>query len=187
MKKIINKAGESFLLKRLAINDSEALGRYFDRLSEETKQKFGPHPLTQNYATFLCHRILENALRFVLVDDNKEIQGYFIIDFDIIEHEAERYLSFGIELNAGKDIFFAASIADKYQNSGLASNVMPFIIELLKEEEVNSVVLLGGTRETNVLAVSFYEKFGFKKTGGYHSDVYNCDMQLTLQKSHSIV
>jgi len=180
MKKIVNKAGESFLLKRLTINDSEALGRYFGGLSEETKQKFGPHPLTQNYATFLCHKILENTLRFVLIDENKEIQGYFILDFELIDHEAERYLSFGIELNAGKDIFFAPSIADKYQNSGLASTVMPYIIELLKEEQANSMVLLGGTRESNPLAVAFYEKFGFKKTGGYHSDVYNYDMQLTF-------
>lgn len=180
MKAIISKSGENFILKRLTLNDSEALGRYFDNLSHETKQRFAPHPLNQAYATFLCHKILENALRFVLIDEQKEIQGYFIIDFDLIHHEAERYLGYGIELTAGKDVFFAPSIADKYQNQGLASLVMPYIIEIAKADSASSIILLGGTRETNPLALAFYEKFGFKKLGGYHTDVYNFDMQLTF-------
>lgn len=180
MKTITSKSGKNFIFKRLTVNDSEALGRYFEGLYNETRQRFAPHPLNPAYATFLCHKILENALRFVLVDEQKEIHGYFILDFDLIHHEADRYLNYGIELKAGKDVFFAPSIADKYQNHGLSSLVMPYIIEIAKVDSVASIVLLGGTRETNHLAMAFYEKFGFKKVGGYHTDVYNFDMQLVF-------
>ncbi|MDA3893832.1 MAG: GNAT family N-acetyltransferase [Salinivirgaceae bacterium] len=180
MREFHNHQGQKFKFRRLAEYDSEALGDYFENLSDETKQKFGPHALTKSYATFLCHRSLENAMRFVLEDEKSLIQGYFIVDFNLIDHEAERYASNGIELKMGKDVFFAPSLADNLQNSGLGSQVTNRIIEILKEDHISTVVLLGGTRENNQLALKFYENMGFKKVGGYQTDVWNFDMQLKL-------
>jgi len=180
MQKVTNKTGQSFTLKRLSQKDSEALGNYFESLTETTRQKFGPHPLTKNYATFLCHRDIENAIRYVLVNDAGEIKGYFILDFNLIDHEAERYMQHGITLQAHKDVFFAPSIADDVQNSGIASQLMPYFIQTLRNDKVKSMVLLGGTRESNSLALHFYEKFGFKQVGGYQTDIFNIDMRLIL-------
>lgn len=180
MNQIISKNGEEFCFRRLTESDSENLGNYFENLSEETRKKFQPHPLTKNYAIYLCHKSLENAMRFVISDQDKNIHGYFILDFDIVDHEAERYHSYGIELTGGNDAFFAPSVADDLQNSGLASQSMEIIMDLLKDETVNRLVLLGGTREDNPLALSFYEKFGFEKVGGYQTDIWNFDMQLTV-------
>ncbi len=181
MKKVVNKSGENFILRRLTPNDTEALGKYFNDLSELTRKNFGPHPLTQSYATFLCHRHLEKAIRFVLVDYEGNIQGYFIVDFGLVEYEADRYAGYRILVEEGKDVFFAPSISDRFQNTGIASQVMPHLLNLLKEDQVRSIILLGGVRETNPMAVRFYEKFGFNKMGGYMSDVYNIDMHLVLK------
>lgn len=180
MSNIVSKKGELFRFRRLTEHDSENLGNYFENLSEETRRKFHPHPLTKNYAIYLCHKSLENAMRFVISDEEKNIHGYFILDFEIIDHEAERYHSYGIELKHGSDAFFAPSVADQLQNSGLASQSMEIIINLIKEESVNRLILLGGTREDNPLALAFYKKFGFKRVGGYQSDIWNFDMQLTV-------
>lgn len=180
MNQITSKNGEEFLFRRLTENDSSNLARYFENLSAETRKKFQPHPLTKNYAIYLCHKSLENAIRYVISDEEKNIHGYFILDFDIVEHEAERYHSYGIELKDGSDAFFAPSVADNLQNTGLASQSMEIIIDLLKGESVNRLVLLGGTREDNPTALSFYEKFGFEKVGGYQTDIWNFDMQLSI-------
>lgn len=181
MSKIINMQGQKLRLRRLTENDAASLGDYFENLSEDTKEKFQPHPLTRIYATYLCHKSLENVMRFVISDNDKKIYGYFILDFDLNYHEAERYKDYGIRLEPGRNAFFAPSIDDKLQDSDIASQTMDILLELLREETVDRLVLLGGAREDNNQALTFYEEFGFEKVGGYKTDIWNYDMQLMLQ------
>jgi GNAT superfamily N-acetyltransferase len=91
-----------------------------------------------------------------------------------------RYREQGIDLSKGKHPMFAPSIADDYQNTGLASLAMPAIIKAAKELGAKSLVLMGGTQATNKRAITFYEKFGFKHVCDFETKVLNYDMQMLL-------
>ena len=108
------------------------------------------------------------------------IVGYFILEFELSPYEKSRYQSQGIELTQGLDVLFAPSIADDFQNCGLASLVMPEIISQTRRKGIRSLVLMGGTQATNARAIAFYEKFGFKKYGGYQTEGFNHDMRLVF-------
>ncbi|MCG6960554.1 GNAT family N-acetyltransferase [bacterium BMS3Abin03] len=166
--------------REISKNDGETLGEFFSELSDETRSRFAPHPLTTEYADKLCLNLSDDtAERFVLYFQGN-IVGYFILDNEMSSHEQKRYQPFGINLESKKDVLFAPCIADEFQNKGLASNVMSILIEHAKEKQVRSIVLLGGTQETNTLARAFYKKFGFKEFGGYQTEIYNIDMRLEL-------
>ncbi|MBN2181790.1 MAG: GNAT family N-acetyltransferase [Sedimentisphaerales bacterium] len=163
--------------------DGLALGYFFGLLSDETKSRFAPHPLTPEYAKRLCiNESGDTAERFVLECDRKII-GYFILEYVMSVHEANRYRQFGVNLKSNQDILFAPCILDEYQNKGLASQVMMILIQHAKEKRMRSIVLMGGTQETNIIAKKLYEKYGFKKYGGYQTDIYNIDMRLELHQS----
>lgn len=181
---IILNNERSFILKKLSSNDGKNLGNFFNSLLPETRSRFAPHPLTFEYAALLCdeEQSTDTAERFILWD-NKLIAGYFILEFRIPDHEAKRYSEYGIMLEQGKDVMFAPCVADSYQDRGLASLVMDILLEHCRKRECRSLVLLGGTQESNARAIRFYEKFGFIPCGGYHTEVYNIDMRLIIENS----
>lgn len=179
----LNIKGERYIFRLLNKNDNDIFAVFFDSLSDETKMRFSPHPMDKTYAHSLCiyHLISDTAKRYVLLNESeKDIIGYFIIDYQVSIHEFTRYLKQNIILESGKDILFAPCLSDKYQNKGIASHVMILLIEILKKENIRSLILLGGTRSTNTAAIKFYKKHGFKYFGGYQTDVFNCDMRLVL-------
>jgi GNAT superfamily N-acetyltransferase len=180
---VTGKDGIHYVFRKLVKTDVALLARYFSSLSEATKARFAPHPLTDEYINRLCKLNSDSAERFVLLPGSLDkIVGYFILEYQMSPHEARRYLGQGIHLESELDPLFAPSIADTYQNRGLASSVMPLIIDAAKEHGSRSLVLLGGTQETNRLAIAFYEKLGFKRYGGYQTDIFNFDMRLVFEE-----
>ncbi|MBL7991721.1 MAG: GNAT family N-acetyltransferase [Candidatus Kapabacteria bacterium] len=179
MNATINHGGYRYTLRAVSVNDAIPLAEYFTALSEDTKRRFQPHPLTSHYASILTQSPSETAIRTILLDGSKVI-GYFILETAMSPHEAGRFAEHGIELVSGLDVLFAPSILDEYQNKGLASEVMPILIDFLKRKNFRSLVLMGGTQETNRRAIAFYEKFGFVKCGGYQTEFFNHDMQLVI-------
>ena len=174
------KNGDVLNFRLLENTDAVLLGDFFCSLSEETKSKYGPHPLTKEQAKVLCDNSHQTeVVRFVALIRERVI-GYFILDFSAIQHEVVRYDSFGIKLTPGHDPFFAPCISDQYQNIGISSLIMPELLNFAKAKQARSIVLLGGTQETNTLGISFYKKWGFKAVGGYFTDVNNIDMRLML-------
>lgn len=174
------KDGSTITFRMLENNDGEKLGRFFSSLSIGTKSKYGPHPLTHEFALELCQTIEhEQTTRFVALIEDK-IVGYFILDFTDVSHERERYATFGIKLIPKLDPFFAPCISDQYQNLGISSLAMPKVLEYAQQKNCNSIVLLGGTQETNTLGISFYKKWGFKECGSYMTEIKNLDMRLVL-------
>ncbi len=168
-----------YTLRSLAAQDSMLLARYFAELSEETKTRFQPHPLTAEKARDITRNPHESTFRLVLFHGTR-ICGYFILEAEMSIHEKTRYAEHGIELESGLDVLFAPSILDEYQNTGLASSVMPHLLDLARRINARSLVLMGGTQETNARAIAFYEKFGFKRFGGYSTEMFNHDMRLVL-------
>lgn len=178
-----SKSNELLVFRELNMGDEIMLGCFFESLSEDTRSKYGPHPLTKEHASVLCGTIgNDNVTRFIILDAS-EIIGYFILDFNFFEHEAERYRKYGIELDSKIDPVFAPCIADSCQNQGIASGAMNILLDYAKAKNLRSIVLMGGTQEPNTLARCFYKKFGFKEytifyTG--YNNKNNIDMMLSL-------
>lgn len=181
---IRTKNKEDFSFRSLEQSDSEILGNFFESLSNQTRSKFGPHPLTLEYAkSTLCEEIgIDKVSRFVIASPKKVI-GYFILDFNEYAHERERYSSYDIDLDFSLDPVFAPCIHDNYQSQGVASLAMDALIQTLDKSKVQSLVLMGGTQEPNTLARNFYKKFGFQEFGEFytgHNDLNNVDMRLVF-------
>lgn len=181
---ITAKNNEVFQFRSLLKDDGQLLGDFFQGLSKETRSKFGPHPLTSEFVIKeLCPKVgKENVSRFV-VSSSEKIVGYFIVDFNHYANEEARYNSYQINLDFSIDPVFAPCIADKYQSLGVASQAMAALIRELKQQEIRSLVLMGGTQEPNHLARSFYKKFGFQENGEFYTDyngLNNIDMRLVL-------
>lgn len=175
----IHRGDHYYALRTISVGDELPLAEYFASLSEDTKRRFQPHPLTAESAAEIARSPLGTSIRTILLDGAKVI-GYFILETAMSPHEAGRFAAHGIGLVSGKDVLFAPSMLDDYQNKGLASEVMPILIDFLKRKNFRSLVLMGGTQETNSRAIAFYEKFGFVKFGGYHTEMFNHDMRLIL-------
>jgi len=178
------KNNEVFEFRPLESSDDHLLGRFFEDLSQETRSKFGPHPLSLEYAIeVICPQIgTDNVSRFVIGSDEK-IVGYFIIDFNFYQNEKTRYDSYQVSLDFSNDPVFAPCIADSYQSLGVASQALKELIKELTNRGVRSLVLMGGTQEPNHLARSFYKKFGFQEQGEFFTDyngLNNIDMRLML-------
>jgi len=180
---IKTKKNEVYLFRELNADDGFQLGVFFESLSSATRSKFGPHPLTGEQAGFLCLKIgMDNTVKFVVLDKEKII-GYFILDFNPFEHEAERYSRYDIILEPARDPVFAPCIADAFQNSGIAGKAMEQILIYAKERKLRSLVLMGGTQEPNELARAFYKKYGFIEYANFYTDyngLNNIDMMLLL-------
>ena len=169
-----------YQLNQLQQNDRDALGRFFTGLSSATRSRFGPHPLNTEHAAKLCYALDEDpAGRFVLYSDDA-ICGYFIVDPVLPGHEVERYMNYGIALESGKDCMFAPCMADRFQGRGLGNAVMPFLLKHCRDKRYRSMVLLGGTQESNERALKFYQRWGFRPLGTFMTSVSNIDMQLML-------
>lgn len=179
------KNSELFEFRRLSNGDAKLLGEFFENLSTDTRSKFGPHPLTSQYAeNELCRNVgQDNVSRFVVGSDEKVV-GYFIVDFNEYKHERDRYNSYNIDLDFAVDPVFAPCIADEYQNQGIASQSMNALIKTFSSTHVRSLVLMGGTQAPNQLARTFYKKFGFEELGEFYTDyngLNNLDMRLVFR------
>ncbi len=164
--------------------DAPILGRYFEGLSEATRQRFGPHPFTVAEAQKLCAEIdYARLLRLIAVtgDSGQErVIAYFILTLPVRDSERNRYTAYGIGLEDGRDCTFAPSVADAYQDRGLGSALMPRILDLARRLGFRRMVLQGGTQAANLRGIHFYEKFGFRRVGSFQTKVDNHDMMLTL-------
>ena len=181
---IKTKNSEAFELRPLLESDAEYLGKFFEDLSQATRAKFGPHPLSYAYASeTLCRQIGQDKVsRFVVASADK-IVGYFIVDFNSYPDEKARYYSYGTQLQSDLDPVFAPCIADAYQSQGIASQAMTLLLSVLKERNIRSLVLMGGTQEPNIPASDFYKKFGFRECGQFyteHNGLNNFDMRVVF-------
>ena len=178
-----SKTNELFVFRELCTTDTILLGSFFNLLSESTRSRFGPHPLTSEQAAIICAGIGKDNIKRFVVTGSSEIIGYFILDFNPFENELERYKKYGVNIDSRVDPVFAPCIADNYQNQGIATKAMKFILEYAMEKKLKSIVLMGGTQQANMLAKSFYKKLGFEEYGEFytaHNDLNNIDMKLNL-------
>ncbi|MBV7338883.1 GNAT family N-acetyltransferase [Chloroflexi bacterium TSY] len=176
--------GEIAQFRPLRADDRTQLGNYFEGLSEKTRSRYGPHGFTMAVAAELCNQIgRDDSVRMIGVigqDEAAKIIAYFILDFAIPPTEHERYLGHGIVLHNNVDCRLAPSVADRYQNRGVGSALMPKCKEVVRWFGYQRMILMGGVLVRNPRAVHFYQKHGFRKVGDFQEGTDNASYDMIL-------
>lgn len=178
--KSIQIAGQNIILEPFKIENKESLLVYFNKLSEQSKRRFGPHPFTLE-AIDEKYSDSSNYKMFIAYDvDNDRIIAYVIVKFGWVEFDKDRLYSYGLFPEA-KDATIAPSVADDWQSKGLGSRFFSYVLECLKTEfKVSRLILWGGVQSDNEKAVRLYKKFNFRFLGEFEHNGMNMDMILDL-------
>ena len=179
----ISHRGSTYTLRLLEPRDAEAFGAYLKNLNRETRSFFGPHPHTDRAATEICAALdLRTFLRFVLIDTEGSIVGYFLLAPSVNQAEIGRFGARDIAISGETDCTFAPSLADSKQSRGLGSVVGRIVLDIACELGFSRVVLSGGVQARNARGVAFYTKIGFRKIGEFKTrnsegiEILNFDM-----------
>jgi len=176
---------EKVVFRPLNKNDSKAFGQFLESLSQETRSKFGPHPLDFAEAKNICENLnYSEMLRMVITNKKEEIIGYIVLSFQFRDSQLLRYEDYKISLAKGRDICIAPVVADRYQNKGIGGLMLKKTIEIAHRLRVKYIILWQGTQSSNKRAIHFYEKFGFLKNSEFERYGHkNVDMTLTLNNN----
>ncbi|NJO92424.1 MAG: GNAT family N-acetyltransferase [Chloroflexia bacterium] len=172
---------QNIILRSFKIGDKENLLRYFNKLSDQSKKRFGPHPFTleaidEKYLDSLNYRMFVAYNAY-----NDEIIAYTIVKFGWVEFDTGRLQSYGLSPET-KDVTIAPSVADDWQSKGLGGKFFSYVLECLKaEHEVTRLILWGGVQSDNEKAVRLYKKFNFRFLGEFEHHGMNMDMVLKLK------
>lgn len=165
-------------VRLLESNDNQKLFEYFDqRLSKESKSKFGPHSFDKETIDAICQNPDEEIMRYVAIDEEKNIVAYMLIKQGMIEWDQSRYAGRQQPYEYNKSVTFAPSVADTWQSNGLGSLMYDLIEEDLCKRNIKNIILWGGVQATNQTAINFYKKLGYQFIASFwHNDQDNHDM-----------
>lgn len=179
---VTTKHNKTVLLRKLTGDDFDSLHIYLQNLSSDSKRRFGPHPFDKESITLFYSAGSGNTGYLAECLETKAIAAYAIIKTGYIPHDAFRFQSYGITLNKYTDCTFAPSVADDWQSCGVGNAMFTFILEELKGTAINRMILWGGVQASNIRAVNYYAKFGFKKMGSFcDNNGENHDMYFTIK------
>ncbi len=163
-------------------SDAHKIASYYVQLSNASKQKFAPHPFTTEYLT---NQLLENNNYLTIIAKDKktdDIIGYAVTQLWIFDYDIERWSKYGQAINNDDRKFacFAPSVADEYLYAGVGTKLLNFTETILKEKSFKCILLWGGVKCTNIAALQYYMKNGFKLMGHFDYEGSNYDMLLTI-------
>lgn len=176
-----NRLKSSYLVKfeKIQPHHSDQLVQYLHNLSEETKQRFGPHPFDKD--TVSAFYTNPKNLGYCAIDTEQgRLIAYAIIRHGYLEHDSPRLSAYGLQLNHQTDSSFAPSVADDWQGKGLGKELFAFIMPELISLGINRVILWGGVQSNNERAVRYYQKLGFQTLGHFEYHGMNTDMVCRL-------
>ena len=174
------KNNKQVILRKLNSKDFDNLFDYLQKLSRDTKRRFGPHPFDkQSIIDF--YENAEIHLGYIAISfDTKEIVAYSIIKMDYLHHDSFRLQTYGMTLDSQIDCTFAPSVADEWQGCGIGNALFHFILSDLKCQQFKRIILWGGVQTDNSNAINFYKKNGFKTLGQFTYNGENNDMVLEI-------
>jgi len=157
-KKQIELGNKKVIIRLLKSNDELLLKDYFLSVSGKMKKWYSPHLFDDKTAENIC-RIKNNKIKRVIVVFDKRIIGYCVLFLGMREWEIHRYNK---KFKEDEICTIAPSILDKFQNIGLGTEMMKYIIEVSKCYSKKVIVLWGGVVLKNHQAINFYKKNKFK-------------------------
>lgn len=167
-----------YTFRPLQSSDEDLLLNYLEKLSPQTRHRFGPHPFDKQAIRDFYKP--ENQNQGFVAIEHKAIIAYAIIKYGFLPHDAPRLQGYGLELNANTDCTFAPSVADEWQGRGIGSGLFDFILSGLKAQGKKRLLLWGGVQASNEKAISYYLKKGFRILGEFEYHGQNLDMVLDI-------
>jgi len=157
-KKKVKLRSKDFIIRLLISNDENLLKKYFSSISDEMKEWYSPHLFNDRIAEEICRK-KDKKLKRVIVIHNKKIVGYCILFFGLREWEGYRYKN---KFKDDEVCTIAPSILDSFQNIGLGTEMLKYIIDISVFYNKKVIILWGGTVLKNHQAIKFYKKNNFK-------------------------
>lgn len=178
-----SKSNEELTFRPLQLNDGQSLSDFLGKLSAETRRFYTLSSYDINIAKELCQSIGKyDKLRFIVESKDNKIVGLFEFSFDLTEDDKTRFSKYGYTLNQGSDCRFGPCLSDDYQNQGLGTIILPFIIKIAKDFGQKRIILWGGVLADNAKAIRYYLKNGFKIAGDFvnNNNIACVDMILDI-------
>lgn len=166
-------------IRPLTFNDFDRLTHYLQRLSPESKRRFGPHPFDRD-SVEAYHRLHPDVTGFIALHEEVEVVAYALIKQGLIAEDIPRLTGYGLRPDAQTDCTYAPSVADEWQSCGLGTLLFELIREDCRQKGFQRIILWGGVQSTNTKAVNYYNKLGFIHLGTFEHNGPNDDMMLLL-------
>ena len=158
------KDGTPIVIRLIRPDDKEALKSAFNELS--------PH---SNFCRFLTPvaSLSKAQLKYLTETDNKNHLALCVHNLDFTGIAVARYIKIKDEPNTAE---IAITILDDYQNKGLGTKLLRFLIEAATENGIKKFI--GFVLEENRVMIKILEKFGAKLMRD-EKDVLKAEMNLT--------
>jgi GNAT superfamily N-acetyltransferase len=169
-------------VRELESADYHQLSTYLQRLSEQSTSRFGPHGFDYQSIAGFYGSCDEYKGYIIEINETQTIIAYAIVKIGYLHHDKSRLNSYGIIPDEHTDCAFAPSVADEWQGCGVGSVLFGFVKNRLLELGVQRIILWGGVQCSNVDAVRFYLRHGFKPIGRFEYHGWNEDMILFLNE-----
>lgn len=133
-------------IRPLAIEDSQPLGEFFAHIGrdEQTRRFFHPHPLTADYAQYLCQRTGQMRDEYFVFWDRQRIIGYGML----------RGWDEGYDVPS-----FGVCVLPSRRSEGIGQRLLVYALERCRLRGARRVRLT--VYRDNIWAVHVYRKFGF--------------------------
>lgn len=170
--------GRTAAIRSLKESDKELLYHYFQNLSVESRSRFGPHPFDQPTINSICEQPDKDIQRYIAIDESaSSIVAYMLIQQGMIEADQQRYAQRDQFFDPAITVTYAPSVADDWQSSGLGTAMLNMIENELKTRRIRHIILWGGVQATNLKAINFYKKYGYRFIASFwYDDKDNHDM-----------
>lgn len=170
--------GMDVSIRLLESSDNEILFDYFEKLSSESKSRFGPHPFDRETVNQICWNPDHEIYRYIAVDNaSGSIVAYMLIKQGMIEWDEKRFADRNEKYDHDTTVTFAPSVSDVWQSKGLGTLMNTVIEDDLRRRGIVKIILWGGVQATNSRAVHFYKKTGYQFLSSfYHNGMDNYDM-----------
>ncbi|MFN7119848.1 MAG: GNAT family N-acetyltransferase [Saprospiraceae bacterium] len=173
------KNGEDVIIRLVQEEDEPYLLAYLHSLSEESKSRFAPHPFDAETIHLICKDGYSDT-RYYIAEHAKthDIIAYALLKLGTLKNDAERYANQHQQpLDEALTCTYAPSVADAYQNQGLGSLLLEYILLDVYLLGRKCVVLWGGVQAGNEKALQYYHRRGFQSVGTFQRDIIeNYDM-----------
>ena len=157
-------------LRPLRADDVDALAELLESFSPLTRRRWNLATYDRAMARELCDAIGRyDKLRLVVVDDRSDglLLGLMELSFSVPPGDAARYRRHGLPLDGDDVARFGPCLRDDRQGTGLASAAMPLVLDVAKRFGATRMILWGGVLAENAPAISFYERWGFRRVGNF--------------------